>query len=94
MSEIGRNPAGMPAPNAVESECQRMGLSRDDAAYLIDHWRSNGFRVGRNKVKDWRAVLRTWKTNQWFPSQKTAKDTSKKTDWSKFKVKNDGRNLF
>ena len=47
-----------------------MGLSKQDADAVIDFWLANGFRQGRNPVKSWTAVLRTWKRQGWFPSQK------------------------
>lgn len=28
------------------------------------HYESNGWMVGRNKMKDWRAAVRTWEQNQ------------------------------
>lgn len=30
---------------------------------FIDHYESNGWMVGRNKMKDWRAAVRTWESN-------------------------------
>jgi hypothetical protein len=49
-----------------------MGLSEQDAEAVIDFWLGNGFMTGRHKVRDWTAVLRTWKRAGWFPSQKTS----------------------
>src|SRR5690606_5401971 len=30
---------------------------------FIDHYTANGWRVGRNPMKDWRATVRTWERN-------------------------------
>lgn len=30
---------------------------------FVDHYESNGWMVGRNKMKDWRAAVRTWESN-------------------------------
>jgi hypothetical protein len=76
MPEVARDPKGMPPLDSVKAECERMGLSEDDALTLCDHWKSNGYRTGRNKVVDWKAVIRVWKRQKWFPSQKTSKDVS------------------
>ncbi|MCM1066830.1 MAG: DUF4373 domain-containing protein [Muribaculaceae bacterium] len=31
-----------------------------DAEHFVDYYTSNGWRVGRNPMKDWRATVRTW----------------------------------
>jgi len=83
--EIMLNRAGMPPFDLIRTEVARMGLSQEDADSVIDHWLANGFRTGRHKVQDWKAVLRIWKREQWFPSQKKGlKDRTSRTDWSKY----------
>jgi len=83
--EVVAHPRGMPPTDAVKAEALRMGLTEEDALAVTDHWLANGFKTGRNPVKDWRAVLRTWKREKWFPSQKKGqKDRTAKTDWSKY----------
>jgi hypothetical protein len=74
--DIAAHPKGMPPADVIKSEVLRMGLSKEDAEAIIDYWLANGFKTGRNKVQSWTAVLRTWKANKWFPSQKRSKDTS------------------
>lgn len=32
-----------------------------DGNYFIDYYNSNGWMVGKNKMKDWKATVRTWK---------------------------------
>jgi hypothetical protein len=94
MPQVATHPKGMPSADAVQTEALRQGLTREDAQALIDHWLANGFKTGRHSVKDWRAVIRTWKRERWFPSLKNAKDTTtKKTDWSKYR-QNNSRNLL
>ena len=34
-----------------------------DAQRFIDHYTSNGWLVGKNKMKDWKAAVRTWERN-------------------------------
>ena len=36
-----------------------------DAQTFIDHYESNGWKVGRNSMKDWRAAVRTWERNEY-----------------------------
>lgn len=35
-----------------------------DAERWYDHYTSNGWMVGRNKMKDWKAAVRTWERNE------------------------------
>ena len=35
-----------------------------DASKFIDYYTSNGWRVGKNSMKDWRAAVRTWEKTQ------------------------------
>ena len=35
-----------------------------DPEKFISYYESNGWMVGRNKMKDWRAAVRTWERNQ------------------------------
>ena len=35
-------------------------LNNVDADKFIDHYTSNGWLVGKNKMKDWKAAIRTW----------------------------------
>lgn len=34
-----------------------------DAQKFVDYYESNGWRVGKNPMKDWRAAVRTWERN-------------------------------
>ena len=34
-----------------------------DAQHFIDYYTSNGWQVGKNKMKDWKAAVRTWEKN-------------------------------
>ena len=35
-----------------------------DAEKFIDYYDSNGWKIGRNPMKDWKAAIRTWEKNQ------------------------------
>ena len=42
-----------------------------DAAYFGDHYTSNGWKVGKQNMKDWKAAVRTWEKNGYNqPSKK------------------------
>lgn len=34
-----------------------------DAARFIDYYTANGWKVGKNSMKDWKATVRTWERN-------------------------------
>jgi hypothetical protein len=36
-----------------------------DAERFIDYYTSNGWLVGRNRMKDWKAAVRTWERNNY-----------------------------
>lgn len=41
-----------------------------DAQRFVDYYESNGWKVGRNRMKDWKAAVRSWERNN-FTSGKT-----------------------
>jgi hypothetical protein len=53
-----------------------------DAVKFINHYSSNGFMVGKNKMKDWRACVRTWESNT-IKDNKGRKQLANK-DYNKF----------
>jgi hypothetical protein len=70
---------GMPALELIKTYMAGLGLSTEDAEAMYDHWLANGFRLrGGNRIKDWRAVIRNWSRNEWFPSQKKAAKATEK----------------
>jgi len=46
----------------VQAYCAERGNSVD-AQKFVDYYESNGWRVGKNAMKDWRAAVRTWERN-------------------------------
>lgn len=48
-----------------------------DPQHFIDYYESNGWKVGKNSMKDWKAAVRTWERNGYNQS---AKLKSSKTD--------------
>jgi hypothetical protein len=66
----GNEPRGMPTLEMIKTETARFGLPDSDAEHIRDVWLANGYKTGRNKVVDWRAVIRLWFRNGYFPSLK------------------------
>ena len=48
-----------PTLEEVRAYCRERN-NRVDAQRFIDYYTSNGWRVGRNPMKDWKAAVRTW----------------------------------
>lgn len=48
-----------PSVDDVRAYCADKGYHVDPERF-VDHYTSNGWMVGRNKMKDWRAAVRNW----------------------------------
>ena len=48
-----------PTADEVKKYCREQGYSVD-AERFVDHYESNGWMVGKNKMKDWEAAVRNW----------------------------------
>ena len=48
-----------PTVDEVRAYAQEKGYNVDPE-HFVDYYTSNGWRVGRNPMKDWRATVRTW----------------------------------
>jgi hypothetical protein len=51
-----------PSIAEVKAYCQERG-NGVDAERFIDYYNANGWRVGKNAMKDWKAAVRTWEKN-------------------------------
>ena len=51
-----------PTLEEVRSYCAERN-NNVDAQRFVDYYTSNGWLVGKNKMKDWRAAVRTWERN-------------------------------
>jgi hypothetical protein len=50
-----------PSLEEIKSYCiERKNLANVNPQKFFDHYESNGWRVGRNPMKDWKAAVRTW----------------------------------
>lgn len=52
-----------PTLDEVTAYCRGRG-NRVDAAAFVAHYQSNGWKVGPNPMKDWKAAVRTWERNE------------------------------
>ena len=52
-----------PTASEVNEYAKEIGFISLDSSYFLDHYESNGWLVGKNPMKDWKAAIRTWKRN-------------------------------
>lgn len=48
----------------------QIGLPASDGEFLHAHLSENGWKRGKEPIKDWKASMRKWKQGKWLPSQK------------------------
>lgn len=62
--KAGSKPKGFKAPSLsdVGAYCKERRNNVDPEKWLA-HYQSNGWRVGRNPMRDWKAAIRTWERN-------------------------------
>lgn len=56
-----------PTVEEVRAYCAERGAGVDGDAWY-DHYTANGWKVGKNSMKDWKASVRTWERNNGFKS--------------------------
>ena len=61
-----------PSLEEVQDYCKsrRNGL---DAQAFVDFYSSKGWMIGKNKMKDWKAAVRTWERKSQTRQEETAK---------------------
>lgn len=71
-----------PTLEDVNAYCLESG-HRIDAERFIDYYESNGWMVGRNKMKDWKAAVRNWsKREDEKPKKEERRDPYEDVDFS------------
>ena len=49
-----------PTVEEVKAYCNEKGYTGVDPERFVDYYTSNGWRVGKNPMKDWKAAVRNW----------------------------------
>lgn len=72
-----------PSLDDIKSEGIRTGLPALDCESFYNYYEANGWKVGRNPMKNWKAALSNWKRNaEQYPSRSSPMVRSKpKTTW-------------
>lgn len=71
--EIPKGKAGVKSKSRGTEEevvayATELNLPESDGRFLFDTWESNGWRLGKQPIADWRAAFRTRKRKKWLPS--------------------------
>ena len=53
-----------PTREEAAAYVKEQGLTRVDLDKFFDYYQSNGWKVGKNPMRDWKAVLRNWNRNE------------------------------
>ena len=90
--EMSDKPPARPRfiPPTIE-EVQEYGKERNnyvDAERFVDHYTSNGWMVGRTKMRDWKSAVRTWEKNGY--DRKKSAEPKAETDNIFLKMLNEG----
>lgn len=59
----------IPSVEEVQAYCTERG-NNIDAQHFIDYYSARGWMLGKNKIKDWKACVRTWERNDSFKPHK------------------------
>ena len=51
----------VPTLDELAENGRRIGLAANEVEKFYSHYESNGWRVGKNKMKNWRAAMSGWK---------------------------------
>jgi hypothetical protein len=62
-----------PTAEEVRAYCEARGNAVDPQRWM-DYYTSNGWKVGKNPMKDWKAAVRTWEQSGYNNSPKREKD--------------------
>ena len=83
-----------PTLEEVKAYCAERG-NNVDAEHFYDYYEANGWKVGKNPMKDWKASVRTWERNGYDGKAKTKKQTSGiLEDYTRLQEKIDKGGLF
>ncbi len=64
-----------PTLSEIKAYCSERN-NNVDAQHFFDHYESNGWKVGKNSMKNWQAAVRTWEKNSYTNTTKQTKKTN------------------
>jgi len=80
-NEVERNLKARAGSQEMISEfCKSIGLAASDAEYLWHKWEANGWKNGKEKIRDWKKTIQSWKAGGFLPSQKNGSSPARKQE--------------
>lgn len=76
-----------PTVDEVQAYCQERN-NHIDAAKFVDYYSANGWKVGRTKMVDWKAAVRTWESRSKNDSRTSYGTTRETINGKEYEVKN------
>lgn len=73
-----------PTIDEVVDYCRQRN-NQVDANRFVDYYDANGWRIGKNPMKDWKAAVRTWERNNYGGTNINAKSATTNKPESKFR---------
>ena len=73
-----------PSVDEVIAYCKERN-NQVDASRFVDYYDANGWRIGKNPMKDWKAAVRTWERNNYGGTNINAKNATTNKPESKFR---------
>lgn len=61
---------GRATEQELSEYCQTLDLPASDGAWLFAKWEGNGWRNGKEPIRDWKATVRAWQHSGYMASQK------------------------
>ena len=49
-----------PTPENVNGYCREMGYTHVDAERFVNYYAAKGWKIGNDKIEDWKALVRNW----------------------------------
>lgn len=62
--EGGKTAFRAPSIDDVEAYCKSEGFDQTDADDFVNFYQKKGWRVGKDKMKDWKAAVRNWENSE------------------------------
>lgn len=58
---VAKKKLGKPTVQEIAAYAKEIGFGRLNAQHFYDYYESNGWRIGKNPMKNWQATVRTWR---------------------------------
>ena len=63
------SPFTPPSLDEINNFLEEEKINCVDSKYFLDYYNSNGWKVGKNPMKDWKATVRNWSRREWSKNQ-------------------------